>query len=198
VAITGEPNLTLDGLAIRQVTGRNAASVINAVFNVRNLWDGRASATFNGATPLGDSDTRSNVLVLDDSGLHTQRIHVDKSSLASQAVGSPLNSTEMSYEGRTWPIIGRELLALPPLARQNVAPDDSVLGGMAKPVGPGLAPQFTYSALIQAAFQPQYWMASGTVNADGSAADPNNPGFTQMEFNFSFFWGSPCRRTSRR
>ena len=189
VPITGEPNLTLDGLATRQVTGRNAASVINAVFNIRNFWDGRANPIFTGATPFGDSDTRSNVLVLSDDGLHAERVRIDNSSLASQAVAAPVNSTEMSYEGRTWPIVGRKLLALPPLGRQQVAPDDSVLGGMANPAGPGLAPQFTYLGMIQAAFQPQYWIASDTVNADGSPADPNSPGFSQVEFNFSFFWG---------
>jgi cytochrome c peroxidase len=189
VPITGEPNLMLDGLAARQVTGRNAASVINAVFNNRNFWDGRANPIFTGATPFGDSDTRSNLLALNDSGLHTEPIRLSNSSLASQAVGPPVNSTEMSYEGRTWPMIGRKLLAVAPLARQQVAPDDSVLGSMANPNGPGLAQQFTYLGMIQAAFQPQYWTASDTVNADGSPADPNNPGFTQVEFNFSVFWG---------
>src|SRR5262249_40242401 len=138
---------------------------------------------------FGDSDTRANLLILDASGLHTARLHMDNASLASLAVAPPVNSTEMSYEGRTWPMIGRKLLSLTPLGRQHVAPDDSVLGGMANPDGPGLAPQFTYRALIQAAFQPQYWTASDTVNADGAPVDPRNPGFTQMEFNFSFFWG---------
>jgi cytochrome c peroxidase len=189
VEITGEPNLMLGGLATRQVGGRNAASIINAVFNIRNFWDGRANPVFNGATPFGSSDPGTHLLVLDESGLHTKLVRMDNSSLASQAVGPPLNTTEMSYEGRTWLVIGRKLLSLPPLARQHVAPDDSVLGGMANSTGPGLAPQFTYRALIQAAFQPPYWAASDTVNADGSLADPSNPGFTQMEFNFSFFWG---------
>jgi cytochrome c peroxidase len=189
VEITGEPNLMLDGLATRQVTGRNAASIINAVFNIRNFWDGRANPVFNGATPYGDSDSGAHLLILDATGLHTQVVRTDNSSLASQSVAPPVNSTEMSYEGRTWPMIGRKLLSLPPLARQHVALDDSVLGGMANITGPGLAAQFTYSALIQAAFQPQYWAASDTVNADGSPASPNTPGFTQMEFNFSFFWG---------
>src|SRR4028119_2108318 len=37
------------GTNVRQVAGRNAPSVINSVFNVRNFWDGRAQSTFNGA-----------------------------------------------------------------------------------------------------------------------------------------------------
>jgi cytochrome c peroxidase len=189
VEITDESNFMLGGLATRQITGRNAASIINAVFNIRNFWDGRANPVFNGATPYGDSDPEAHLLVLDQSGLHTERLRLDNSSLASQATSPPLNSTEMSYEGRSWLTIARKLLNLPPLGRQHVAPDDSVLGGMANSTGPGLAPQFTYPALIQSAFQPNYWIASDTVNGDGSLAPPDNPGFTQMEYNFSFFWG---------
>src|SRR5947207_7045318 len=132
----------LGDLVTRQVTGRNSPSVINAGFYIRNFWDGRASSVFTGATPYGDSDTRANLLVLDMSGVHTERVRMNNSSLASQAVAPPVNSTEMSYEGRTWPMIGRKLLSLPPLAHQHVAADDSVLGGMANPDGQGLAPQF--------------------------------------------------------
>src|SRR5581483_84685 len=35
------PDFVLAGLDVRQVTPRNTPSVINAVFNVRNFWDGR-------------------------------------------------------------------------------------------------------------------------------------------------------------
>ena len=48
---------SVDGLNVRQVGTRNAGSVINAVFNVRNFWDGRASRLFSGLTPFGASDT---------------------------------------------------------------------------------------------------------------------------------------------
>ncbi|MEZ5329053.1 MAG: cytochrome c peroxidase [Verrucomicrobiales bacterium] len=40
----------------RQVTPRNAPSVINAVFNARNFWDGRADPVFNGRTFWGLPD----------------------------------------------------------------------------------------------------------------------------------------------
>src|SRR5262249_31942414 len=56
VEISGEPHVTLGGLSTRQVTARNAPSIINAAFNARNFWDGRASQYFTGATPFGDSD----------------------------------------------------------------------------------------------------------------------------------------------
>jgi cytochrome c peroxidase len=189
VEITGEPNFTLDGLSTRQVTARNTPSVINAVLNVRNFWDGRASPFFTGATPFGDSDQRSNVVAQGDGGLQPERVRLDNSSLASLSVGPPVNSTEMSYEGRTWPIIGRKLLGLAPLGRQHVAADDSVLGALANPVGPGLLSGVSYSSLIQSAFQPRYWGSQDMVDIAGNPADSGHPAYTQMEFNFSFFWG---------
>lgn len=47
---------------VRQVTGRNSPTVINAVFNFRNFWDGCAQDIFNGVNEFGlrdpdDSDT---------------------------------------------------------------------------------------------------------------------------------------------
>jgi len=44
------------GTNVRRVTGRNAPSVINAVFNFRNFWDGRAQNEFNGVDPFGTRD----------------------------------------------------------------------------------------------------------------------------------------------
>lgn len=38
---------------VRQVTARNSPSVINAVFNFRNFWDGRAQDIFNGVNQFG-------------------------------------------------------------------------------------------------------------------------------------------------
>ncbi len=85
---------------------------------------------------------------------------------------------EMSYDGRTWPLLGRKLLAASPLAKQVVSTDDSVLGGFANASGNGLQPGYTYGALIQTAFQPEYW--NTPVPADGS--------FSQTETNFPLFW----------
>src|SRR5437764_2675865 len=44
--LTDVPAFSISGINTRQVTTRNAPSVINAVFNVRNFWDGRASDVF--------------------------------------------------------------------------------------------------------------------------------------------------------
>lgn len=160
----------LNGVQTRQVTSRNSPSVINAVFNVRNFWDGRAKEIFTGATPFGDSDPGWNVLAWRDGHLVKEQIRLENSSLASQAVGPVLNEMEMSYLGRTWPKLAQKLLALQPLGRQAIAADDSVLGPYANPSGFGLAP--SYQALIEAAFEPAYWQA------------PELP-----EANFALFWG---------
>ena len=57
------------GQALRQVTGRNAPSVINAGFFTRLFWDGRANATFNGEDPFGVRNT--NAFVVEAVGLTT-------------------------------------------------------------------------------------------------------------------------------
>jgi len=161
---------TLNGVQTRQVTSRNSPSVINAVFNVRNFWDGRAKDVFTGSTPFGDSDTGWNVLAWRDGQIVKEQIRLQNSSLASQAVGPALNETEMSYLGRTWPKLAQKLLALRPLGRQAVAAGDSVLGPYADPSGLGLAS--SYQSLIEAAFDPAYWQAPGLV-----------------ETNFAIYWG---------
>ncbi len=60
--LEGEAYPNIHGLNLRQVTRRNAPSVINSVYTFRNFWDGRASNIFTGWTPFGDADTRPNVL----------------------------------------------------------------------------------------------------------------------------------------
>ena len=146
-----------NGYHVRQVTARNSPSVINAVYNVRNFWDGRASSVFTGATPFGDSDGGLHALVARNGVLEREAVRMENASLASQAVGPALNSTEMSWAGRSWPQLGRKLLSLAPLARQRVSPTDSVLGAKANPEGNGLLPEWSYGALIQAAFRPEYY-----------------------------------------
>lgn len=47
---------SIDGANVRQVTGRNAPTSINAVFFDRTFWDGRANNYFNGVNPFGDLD----------------------------------------------------------------------------------------------------------------------------------------------
>ena len=71
-----------NGIHIRQVTARNAPSVINAVYNVRNFWDGRASNIFTGATPFGDSDTGLHALAFRNGVLQREAVRVQNASLA--------------------------------------------------------------------------------------------------------------------
>lgn len=166
------------GISVRQVTGRNTPSVINAVFNVRNFWDGRARELFTGATPFGDSDPALNALVVRNGVLTREAVRIANASLASQAVGPALNSVEMSWAGRKWADLGRKLLSLPPLARQKVSPTDSVLGAMANPDGNGLKPENSYASLIAAAFRPELYASAEITD-----------GHTQAENNFALFWG---------
>jgi hypothetical protein len=80
----------------------------------------------------------------------------------------------MSYSGRSWPKLGKKMLTLAPLAKQRVAPDDSVLGALANSTGPGLLPQYSYQSLIQSAFQPAYWNSDQLVDASGNLLRPNS------------------------
>jgi len=185
---------SLGGLKVRQVTSRNAPSVINAVFSLRNFWDGRANNVFNAATPFGPADSRANVLVVTGGGLAPESVRLDASSLASQAVGPPLNGLEMSFDGRAWMDLGRKMLSLIPLARQVVSANDGVLGRFARPAGTGLRGDTSYDALIRLAFQPAYWSSRAVLDSDGrvivSVGEPVRPGeFSQMAYNFGLFFG---------
>jgi cytochrome c peroxidase len=166
---------------VRQSTGLNTPSVINAVFNLRNFFNGRAQAEFNGVNPFGNRDFQAFVRFADSAGNIGQLvISIGNASLASQAVGPPLNSVEMSAAGRTFPDLGRKLMALKPLGLQTVNPKDSVLGALDDTKGKGL--KTTYKALIQKAFQPTWWNSTQTVTI-------NNKPYSLMEANFSLFWG---------
>lgn len=188
-----DPTYNIGGTGVRRVTGRNTPSVVNAVFNVRNFWDGRANNVFSVFTPFGNSDSGNNIVMESNGALHPVRNTLDNSSLASQSVGPPNNGTEMASAGRTWPKLGKKMLSLAPLAGQRVHPQDSVLGVYAAPGGTGLARGVTYRSLVQAAFVPAYW--NSTRQVDGSGADigssnsNNTSRYSQMEYNFALFWG---------
>jgi len=188
----------VNGEKTRRVTGRNTPSNINAVFNYRNFWDGRAQNEFNGNNPFGNRDPNSNVLV--NVGVLTMvHIALPNSSLASQAVGPPNNGVEMAYDspngiGRTWKKLGKKMLALSiPLATQRVAANDSVLGAYSRYPAAGL--NTNYVTLIQRAFAPQWWNSSTYSDANGNPipsylVNPSNTNqYSQMEYNFSMFWG---------
>jgi cytochrome c peroxidase len=174
------------GLNLRQVTTRNAPTVINAALHVRGFRDGRASDVFTGRTPFGDSDPRANAVAVVNGQVTQEMVRLPNSSLASQAMAPPVNPVEMSYDGRTWPVIAHKLLGLRPLAAQGVAPDDSVLGSYVSTTGPGLAAGISYLSLVQTAFQSAYWDSDQRVDDTGHSTPA---GYTVAEFNFPIFFG---------
>jgi cytochrome c peroxidase len=203
--LLSEPVFSIGTSALRRATARNAPSVINAVFNHRNFWDGRAQNEFNGVNPFGDRDPRARVFRSSGGLLSQVRIRIPNASLASQAVGPPLNGTEMSWDGRMFRHLGRKLLreanGVIPLGKQLVHPTDSSLGPLANSRlaidRQGLS--ISYAQMIRAAFQPKWWNSSRVIRFDPSGnafinqSPPRGPlpehTFTQMEANFSLFFG---------
>ncbi len=181
-ASVADPVFSAGGKNVRQATDKNAPPTINAVFNHRQFWNGRAQPDFNGVNPFGSRDTSARVWVLDYRGNPVQFIiSIKNASLASQAVGPPLNTTEMSAAGRTFPDIGKKMLLLKPLGLQQVSPTDSMLGSIADTAaGKGL--KVSYKTLIQTAFQPKWWNSNKSVSVGGKS-------YTMMQANFSLFWG---------
>ncbi len=186
----------------RKTTGRNTPSVVDAVFNFRNFWDGRAQNTCNGANPFGSRDKSSHLLIGDptDGNLGPAIVSMRNSALCSQSLGPILSSTEMSADGRDFRQVGKKLLARKPLAKQLVDKSDSLLGAFSNAPRNGIST--TYAAMIQKAFLPDWWQFPQhvCVAADGSTAAIIDPAkkqkcpagtleYTEMEYNFSLFWG---------
>ena len=188
-----DPVYRLNGHNLRQVTGRKAPSVINAVFNFRNFWDGRAQNNFNGVNPFGATAAAGNakVLKMDMRGVPALvSINLANSSIASQAVGPANSSVEMSFGQRRWENLGRKMLnpKLTPLGQQTVATNDSVLGHFSNGAGNGLSTK--YADMVRAAFKPTWWSSSQCVDVNKAAISCTDPAsYSVMESNFSLFWG---------
>jgi cytochrome c peroxidase len=197
------PTFSVGGINTRAVEPRNTPTVINAIFNFRNFWDGRANNIFNGRNPFGmrdpsaGLDPANSVMVADALGnLSPMKVAIADASLASQAVGPPGSNLEMSCNGRGFENIGQKLLlrnastGAPitiPLSGQTVSPTDSVLGTYAGAAGKGLVDPVTkapigYEALIKKAFDPKFWSSA-------SLTDIGSGNYRQIEKNFSLFWG---------
>src|SRR5216683_3233365 len=175
-AIAGTGGNAGTTLMTRHVEPRNVPTVINAVFNDRNFWDGRANNTFNGNNPFGSRDTSASVLVADAAGnLSPQKMALKNASLASQAVGPAGSDFEMSCSNRSFKDIGKKLASIPALSTQAVDATDSVLGALRSTSGKGLS--YTYNDMIKKAFDKKYWSGH------------DQGGYTQAELNFSMFWG---------
>ena len=199
-----DETFSLGGLNHRQVTARNAPSVINAVFNLRNFWDGRANNMFNGIDPSGNRSNLQNpeqgIWINDEEGLRKIQVLIKNSSLASQAVGPALSDVEMACQGRIFPLLAEKMLDRTALSKQMVSSTDSVLGRMLYPedhvfdttvvvaddvdvlvdiVNDKKGLIYDYRHMIELAFQDKYW----------NKTDPMDDGFYQIESNFSLFWG---------
>jgi cytochrome c peroxidase len=188
------------GLAARQVEPRNTPTVINAAFNERQFWDGRANRIFNGVNVFGRrdiaNDPAARIVVLEGKKPSLVAFEVDDSSLASQAVGPPLSALEMSCDTRNFYDLAKKLLYgnYTPLGKQEVHQFDSLFGtngpfgDLREAGGKGLSVK--YKTMIRNAFDEKFWAANHSyeITPDGQL-NKNKHGYTQMELNFSLFWG---------
>jgi cytochrome c peroxidase len=194
---TADPIFNVNGVNVRRVEPRNTPTVINAVFNYRNFWDGRAQFEFNGRNPFGDRDSQAKVArATSSSNVILEPVRLDNASLASQAVGPPLSVFEMSAADRDMSELGRKMLLVRPLSLQQVATDDSALGSMSQFPLPGL--KANYQTLIQNAFREEWWDSKSIIQIDsnGNPTVRPKPGqslsaneFTMMEYNFPLYFG---------
>ncbi|MFM8332246.1 MAG: cytochrome c peroxidase, partial [Candidatus Methylumidiphilus sp.] len=184
-----DPIFHVGAVGTRRVEPRNTPTVINAIFNYRNFWDGRANNIFNGSSPWGDRDANAGVWVkVNARTVSKQRLRLENSALASLSVGPPLNDVEMSCQQRVWPNIGRKLLLRQPLQTQKVHNEDSVLGVYSYSTAGNLKPglKTTYKQLVSKAFNQKYWSFTGIGPFGGP---PGQVAYNQMEANFSMFFG---------
>lgn len=181
----------VNGTGTRRVEPRNAPTVINAIFNHRNFWDGRANNIFNGSSPWGERDPNAGVWVkLNARSVQKQRLHLENSSLASLATGPGLSDLEMSCQQRVWPDVGRKLLLRQPLQYQKVHHQDSVFAPLgltsSTPGNLQAGLNTTYKSLITQAFNAKYWSYSRLDPRFGGRSGQN---YDQTEANFSMFFG---------
>ena len=189
-------NFHLGALNSRRVEPRNSPTVINAVFNFRNFWDGRGNNVFNGGDPFGMRNPNALVWKREAGILRKVQVSIPSSSLASQGSGPPLSGTEMSCADRTFVNLAQKLLNQKILDGQTIAPDDSVLGEFAN----GRPP---YQSLVKRAFKPEYWQSPDVLRftrADAQerrSMDLRRPvafnsvreeNVSQIEANFTLFF----------
>jgi cytochrome c peroxidase len=199
---------------VRRVEPRNTPTVINAVFNHRQFWDGRAENVFNGVNHLGKRDPNAKIFRANDPQTLVEiQVELLNSSLASQAVAPIVSDLEMAFPGRTQlkvardlamtnKKLGKKLHRLRPLDKQLVSLTDSVLGSMSRWPQKGLTFN-RYDKMIQEAFHEKWWKAKVLirVNDDGSKTivSKNNGQcedntcadneFSLIQHNFSLFFG---------
>jgi len=98
-------------LNTRRVEPRNTPTVINAVFNHRNFWDGRANFHFNGRSPFGPRDTGAKVFR--NTGFAIEEVPILLRQCQSGLAGGWADAespSEMSSEGRNFFHVGRKFI----------------------------------------------------------------------------------------
>jgi len=197
--VTNEPDpvFNVKGTNVRRVQARNTPTVINAAFNFRNFWDGKAQNIFNGVNPFGLRDPNAFVVKAQNpKQLEFVKISLNNSSLASQAVGPPLSSSELSADGRTFQKIGNKFgrigrISLDDLLQGLLSIGDTSLPrdlaqklSRLQPLGKQVVhpqdsvlgadskwPQpglnySSYNQLIQDAFKPEWWDSKRLIQVD--------------------------------
>lgn len=204
----------VNGINVRRVAPRNAPTVINAIFNKLQFWDGHAKETFNGVNTKGAADLTAKVYKATKANQITAvSVALNNSSIASLVTGPLLSSFEVSADGRTLPQVGAKFLrkkgqkvkSLRPLGKQIVDPQDSVLGSESRYPNPGLKIP-SYDELIRKAFKKEWWKSKLIIQVDsngtptilsnnGNSNDnevgrtlPTNQ-FSLRDWNFSLFSG---------
>jgi cytochrome c peroxidase len=182
----------VNGTNTRRVEPRNTPTIINAAFNHRNFWDGRANNIFNGVDAFGQRNTDARILETQGSDVVPIELAMENASLASQAVTPTVSDFEMSCLGRSFPKVGKKLLGLTPLGQQLVHPSDSVLGSLSNSPSDGLVGT-DYETLIQAAISDRFWDSDKLFDVNnteiGAGVPANTDQYTLMEANFSLIWG---------
>jgi cytochrome c peroxidase len=194
----------LNNINVRRVEPRNTPTVINAAFNHRNFWDGRANNIFNGVDPFGNRNPGARVIEMQGANAVLIPVAFENSSLASQSVGPPSSDFEMAcgedpftLAQRNFLKIGKKMVNIEALSGQRVHPNDSVLGPLSAHPKDGLdGPGNTgipYASLIAAAISDRFWNSNKLFDVDkieiGSGTPANTDQYTQMEANFSLIWG---------
>jgi cytochrome c peroxidase len=193
---SADPIYHVGSTGTRKVTPRNTPTVVNAIFNYRSFWDGRANNVFNGSSPWGDRDPNAGVWVNSGkSAIVKQRLELINSSIASVTMAAPIDITEMSCASRTFPDLGRKMLNRYALANQVVHYQDSVLGplsnsnGLNDPNNLQTGLYYTYRDLVMMAFNPIYQGSRPNASQFGSPTAAGSVAYNQTEANFSMFFG---------
>lgn len=188
-------------LAKRAVEPRNTAITTNSGMLFSLAWDGRANNIFSGVGVHGltdiNNDPNKRLIKMDGYTPTLTHLAIENAALASFSVGPILDNLEMSCDGRTFADVARKILYTRALRKQRIAKTDSTFGihgpkGDIRAKHRGLKGKYKYYKLIQLAFEDDWWKGKGLWKiSDGELKKVRSykHGYTQMEMNFSMFWG---------